>query len=1330
MINSKNRILYAFFLLVVGIVVLSVQVLESKYVASKVKEQIKVRLPQNITLDFDYLEFGYFPPRISFKEFKVTLLDDVLVEGGMDRLTLEYSPIDIIVGRPVISRLDVTSGEFSILQQKVKQKEEFSLQKLFVQYKKLISELPVYLKRLTLQDVEFNFQGEQVYLEKWQSILLPSSVFVTVEVGGDVSRLLTDKDLFDSLTLDAQISDNGMLIRNLKVQKELETFSLHGETKGLENFRSFTGALQFESGIEEVSKTLKGLLELKIPELSGYASGEVIISNGKIETVFIEAQEVVTEYARAKSLNAKLNVIDGKIEIEKMIAQLPLGGTAELIAPATIEIVEPDFLSNEIKLNFQRAHTNDLLFYVKKDLDVLKTQIDGQVELKFEKRSIEISNLSQIRGEYLRLLNKNGSNLLDLKSYLLQSFNFSINRNSGLLDLRGSGNLGNGSITFEGEIAKTNLNVSAKILGVNFEEAGSISNIPLKGKAFIDFGAIKTNESEKLTFDGEIKESEIYGYGLGDVRASMLLDLITNKLSINKISGNNLQTDFIGDAEFDLSDEGAFLIDIKSVKGSRVGLEKIYKPLLSDITVPEDLGFVYEASARIQKKAGEDVGVVSNVNFKNISYLNEVFEDGRVDVYFKDSMLKIDRFNVKKSRSLIIGNALINTKTGFFELDVGGSSIPLNSFSNYSLLNLGLKCNLSFETYASGTGKENNIRLQTRLDQCTSGGKELKDSILTVYKSKDGFVGTGRFLGEDVLSKFSINFMENNVPKGELSINADIRDLSNHFAVLSEHNARNTQLSGELKSEIKANFNGLDLKQSSLEINLSRFNIKNRDKNISIDGSQILRMNTGKFSDSKLEMNGSAGQVTASAVGDLMNSFMVKWDAKVDASYLELLSQDIESASGDIVLSGKLSQNNSVVDSSFNFEGQSFNLKHRSLPAPFTDIKLKAKLINNILLIDEILAGVGKGKLTGEGRVVGKIPFPIIDVNLNASQVGIPIHHKSTVFSNAEINVAGSRPPYQLKGIVDVYYASIEDELTDIPVLKSFEGDYRDLIPRSSGRRGVETFEMNLRVNVANSFRIRNSLMDISLGGGAIVKGGLSKPNYDLTMDMVPMRSRVLLKGHEFAIAKGRLTARDDGFEKRIVVDLDANSKVQNYELRLLASGEISRLKIDLTSNPSLTQEDIVSLLTLGVTSDVSRGLTDKERTSITTMGVGSLLFDQLKINQNLNSSMGLKLSLQPEFKKQDDNLFQSRSDTSSDAGAGYKSTTKLRVQKQIGPKMDMSLSSSLGSNTDQSQEMNINYQLNNDLSLEGIYEIKSDEQNQNINQESIGADIKYKWSF
>ena len=79
-----------------------------------------------------------------------------------------------------------------------------------------------------------------------------------------------------------------------------------------------------------------------------------------------------------------------------------------------------------------------------------------------------------------------------------------------------------------------------------------------------------------------------------------------------------------------------------------------------------------------------------------------------------------------------------------------------------------------------------------------------------------------------------------------------------------------------------------------------------------------------------------------------------------------------------------------------------------------------------------------------------------------------------------------------------------------------------------------------------------------------------------------------------------------------------------------------------------------------------------------------------------LNETLGVKVSVSPEFDDEDQSLISGRINSSGvNNSAKIRSATKIRLTKRISNSVNMSFSSTLGGSLDQRQEMNLNYRIN-----------------------------------
>jgi translocation and assembly module TamB len=248
--------------------------------------------------------------------------------------------------------------------------------------------------------------------------------------------------------------------------------------------------------------------------------------------------------------------------------------------------------------------------------------------------------------------------------------------------------------------------------------------------------------------------------------------------------------------------------------------------------------------------------------------------------------------------------------------------------------------------------------------------------------------------------------------------------------------------------------------------------------------------------------------------------------------------------------------------------------------------------------------------------------------------------------------------------------------------------------------------------------------------GGLKVTGQASQPKVAGEISIPPGTSKLSFKGNEFILTRGNINLDSKNIDTKVLLDFEGNSEVDKYQVFLSVKGEAKKPQIELTSEPYLSQEDILSLLTIGVTGDVSKDLRDEERSSLTALGVGTLIMEQLNFDKGLNSSLGLKLTVSPEFREDETSLIQGKSAVTNNAANKVKSATKIKLGKKLTKKIDLSVSSTVGGSLEQTQEMNINFNLTKKLSIEGGVEVRSTDQSSSVAPTSIGVDVKYKGSF
>ena len=168
---------------------------------------------------------------------------------------------------------------------------------------------------------------------------------------------------------------------------------------------------------------------------------------------------------------------------------------------------------------------------------------------------------------------------------------------------------------------------------------------------------------------------------------------------------------------------------------------------------------------------------------------------------------------------------------------------------------------------------------------------------------------------------------------------------------------------------------------------------------------------------------------------------------------------------------------------------------------------------------------------------------------------------------------------------------------------------------------------------------------------------------------------------------------------------------VRKYAIQIDGMGTLNDYKVQLQSEPPLTETDIVSLLTLGIVSDQFQG---SDAIEFTSLEAASFLFGQFqeKLAQASQQNFGVQFRLSSSF-----------SDTKNAV------RPRIFLSKGLSDNVDLHFSSTLDKETIfEDKILNLEWQLNKRFSVIGLWE-DTGQDNQNT-ESAVGFDIKYKYEF
>lgn len=403
-------------------------------------------------------------------------------------------------------------------------------------------------------------------------------------------------------------------------------------------------------------------------------------------------------------------------------------------------------------------------------------------------------------------------------------------------------------------------------------------------------------------------------------------------------------------------------------------------------------------------------------------------------------------------------------------------------------------------------------------------------------------------------------------------------------------------------------------------------------------------------------------------------------------------------------------------------EKGAFAFKQISMPLIGVNGKIKIDPKRGIS-IENLKGELGGGtfEVTGGAGIKGT-KLGDVDVKLSAKAVNFRYGEGMTTTFDADIRTTWSpgdlgqpSDPARVEGVVEID-SFIYEKRMGASILGSGVG--------GSKRTDVDVYDpakdtatLDIEVKSKHGFRVRNNLVDATLGigtGGLRVTG--TNQRWGVLGDLLVQKGGVIkFRRHDFEIIDGALRFEDDtkvdpNIDLTAVTDFrraaSAGSTAE-WRIRLHAYGTKDDLKFDLTSDPTLSQEDLIFLLTIG--------MTKAESAQIGANVAGGAGLDLLANVTGVNETLSQAIPVIDDIR----------------FGTAYSLRTgRTEPQVTFGKRLSDALRASVTSGFGERREIqaNIEWQITRDFSVRGSYDNVNDVSSQSLG--NLGVDLRYRLEF
>ncbi len=366
-------------------------------------------------------------------------------------------------------------------------------------------------------------------------------------------------------------------------------------------------------------------------------------------------------------------------------------------------------------------------------------------------------------------------------------------------------------------------------------------------------------------------------------------------------------------------------------------------------------------------------------------------------------------------------------------------------------------------------------------------------------------------------------------------------------------------------------------------------------------------------------------------LADLPLSFILSLE-DTDLSFLEIffppeLAQVQGLSNGELKLSGTLNQ--PILKGNITLKEGGIELY--SAPLKIDNLNASLEVEDDLVKIKEMNFQLDQHKLYASGDIVLKNLRPEeinLDIWTNQEELAYPDIFRAGV--EFKVKVHGLLTSPQLEGKVTLSQGEVnwKDNNTEIQESAS------NLLSKLSGAKG----DIDLEVEILDDLIVRTNDFDLKLGGSLKVQGDLAIPRLNGGLQIKQGYINFLDK--KFRVTEGKITAVDSKGED-MVLDIRAKTQISNTEVSLKVGGILAQPSITLTSSPSLSELEIISLLIfnknyIGLSQGEIEIILREELLNLIAQGLSISFLNQ--IEREIANSLGLdEFNLETIFKEEQD---------------------------------------------------------------------------------------------
>ena len=623
-----------------------------------------------------------------------------------------------------------------------------------------------------------------------------------------------------------------------------------------------------------------------------------------------------------------------------------------------------------------------------------------------------------------------------------------------------------------------------------------------------------------------------------------------------------------------VSDTSHFLAHVDIHNGD---LSEIQALAGYDYPVSGNVNLTLQASGTRLQPHGE-----GHIQLANAMLYGEPVTRFTSDVRFVKGEMELNNIQAEYYGGSVGGSAAYNLEGKDFHFNLAGHNFDLHRVERFQATRFTAEGGVDVTVQGSGTLQEPMINADIELHDLTFDQERAGDySFIATTKGPDlHLTGRSHFVESDLSVDGNV-YLRDDWP-ANFTLHFDHLDVDSLIrARFAGRVTGHSAMAGEVKLEGPLR----QPNQLKASANLGGFFVDVENLKLRNQGPILFAVKDQKLNLEQLHLVGDLTDFSAQGTAQLTGKRTLDFhaDGRVNLKLIETFDPDFTS-SGNVALN--LTVSGTAADPIIQGRLQVMDgaLSYADLPSGLSGMTGSLVFNQERMQIETLSAHTGGGTVNLGGFIAYYHRQFSFDLTAHGQDVRLRYPPGVSSTANADVRLVGNTSAASLTGDVLV---------TKLTITPGFDfGSYLERSKQSSAIPGSNSLLNNVRMDIhivtTPDLQMQTALAKLSGDADLRLRGSAARPFLLGRVDI--LEGEVSFNGSKYRLDRGDVTFTNP-VRIEPVLDLQATTRVSDYDITLGLNGTMDKLSINYRSEPPLPSADIIALLAMGRTREESASL-------------------------------------------------------------------------------------------------------------------------------------------